>query len=128
MEPLQHETLTIHIEHQPGALIARWKGKSASREPGKVLTPWFDQLLQEASDRGARLQMHFEALEHFNSSTIAALIQLMNRARHEGVALTLVYDAGQKWQSLSFDALQRAVRVFDSSGGPGVQFMTSERR
>jgi hypothetical protein len=55
--------------------------------------------------------MHFERIEHFNSSTITALIRLIQTARKAGVKLVMVYDQNLKWQRLSFDAL----RVFDKN-------------
>ena len=91
------------------ALCCVWKGRSNERQPGKLLAPYFEALIHEAGARRLPLEMHFEELEHFNSSTITALIGLIQRARRDGVKLVLVYDQGLKWQRLSFDAL----RVFD---------------
>jgi hypothetical protein len=34
----------------------------------------------------------------------------------------VVYDARQRWQAMSFDALRRALRPFETSEGPAVQF------
>ncbi len=36
--------------------------------------------------------------------------------------LTVVYDANQRWQSMSFDALRRALRPFETGSGPVVRF------
>ncbi len=42
---------------------------------------------------------------------------------HEaGVELTVVYDGAQKWQAMSFEALRRALRPFESGSGPAVRF------
>jgi hypothetical protein len=57
--------------------------------------------------------MHFEALEHFNSSTVAALIHLIQEARSRQIPLVFVYNQSLKWQKLSFDAM----RVFIKSDG-----------
>jgi hypothetical protein len=88
------------------AIELSWFGKSADRHPGKVLTPYFATALTEAGDRKVPIEMHFEKLEHFNSSTITAIIQLIQDSRHKQVPLVLVYDQGLKWQKLSFDALR----------------------
>lgn len=113
MDSLVAGDLIIELRAEPAgdgdALCCVWKGKSNERQPGKLLAPYFEQLIHEAGARQVSLEMHFEELEHFNSSTITALIGLIQRARRDGVKLVLVYDQGLKWQRLSFDAL----RVFD---------------
>jgi hypothetical protein len=58
------------------------------------------------------LELHFEELDYFNSSTITSLIQLIQEARAKGIPLTYVYDPALRWQKLSFDAL----RVFVGDG------------
>jgi len=101
--------LTIEVTDQDGALVCTWTGKSNERQPQKILGPWFDALLGDAAGRSAGVVMHFERLEHFNSSTITALVRLIQAARQRAIKLTFVYDQDLKWQQLSFDAL----RVFD---------------
>ena len=91
---------------RPDAIELSWLGKSADRHPGKVLTPYFQTALAEAADRRVPIEMHFEKLEHFNSSTITAIIQLIQDARHKQVTLVMIYDQALKWQKLSFDALR----------------------
>lgn len=83
-------------------------------------------MFTEAKNRGGGIEMVFTELEHFNSSTIAALIQTINSARDRGVAMTLRYDRKRNWQVLSFEALKRALRPFESAAGAGtVQFLSS---
>ena len=114
MVNLQSDELLIEVdEREPGLLVLNWLGRSASRSPGAVLHPWFDQLFQVARERGTAVEMRFERLEHFNSSTIAVLIQLINSAQDRRIKLTVRYDANLRWQTLSFDALRRALRPFD---------------
>ena len=103
-----------------GAVRVRLTGKSSSRDAGKVLAPVFDQALQSSIDEKQGLELHFERLEYFNSSTIAALVQFIRAAQERGVALTVVYDGTQKWQAMSFDALKRAMRPFQGGGAPVV--------
>ncbi len=114
MVNLQAEDLLIEVdEREPGLLVLNWLGRSASRSPGAVLHPWFEQLFGLARDRGTVVEMRFERLEHFNSSTIAVLIQLINSAQDRRIKMTVRYDANLRWQTLSFDALRRALRPFD---------------
>ena len=74
MENLVADDLTIEAVERdaPGPLVLTWKGKSDDRYPAKVLGPYFAAVLARAEERAAGVEMHFEKLDHFNSSTIAA--------------------------------------------------------
>jgi hypothetical protein len=109
----------------PAILRVRLTGRSASREAGKVLAPLFDRALA-AAQGGVRLVLHFEALDYFNSSTIAALVQFIRATQEAGVDLTLVYDPAQRWQAMSFDALRRALRPLEG-GGARIRFTSPTR-
>ncbi len=109
----------------PSVLRIRMTGKSASREAGKVLAPMFDAALAAAKGEQRTIELHFEKLEYFNSSTIAALVQFIRAAQQAGVPMRVVYDGGQKWQAMSFDALKRALKPFESGTGPTVHFVSS---
>ena len=88
------------------AIQLLWTGKSTDRQPAKVLGPYFRQILSAAAEKRVPVEMHFEKLAHFNSSTISSIIQSIQEARTAGVKLILVYDQELKWQKLSFDALR----------------------
>lgn len=107
MDSLQADDLTIEAS-QPdaGPLLLTWKGKSDDRYPGKILAPYFARVLDHATEHGKAVEMHFEKLDHFNSSTIAAVIRFIQDARARGVKLVIVYNQQLKWQKLSFDALR----------------------
>jgi hypothetical protein len=113
---------TTFDREAPGELHVRFAGKSASREAGRVLAPVFDEMLAAASGEGLALALHFERLEYFNSSTIAALVQLFNSSTIAALGVTVIYDAKQKWQALSFDALKRAMRPFETGQTSAVRF------
>ncbi|HEY4240840.1 MAG TPA: hypothetical protein VGM88_13550 [Kofleriaceae bacterium] len=83
-----------------------WRGKSNNRHPGEALGPYFKDVLAAAGTSKVPVELHFEKLDHFNSSTITAIIQLIQESRARGIKLVLVYDQSLKWQKLSFDALK----------------------
>ena len=83
-----------------------WRGKSNNRHPGETLAPYFREVLATAGLRKLPIELHFEELEHFNSSTITSIIQLIQDSRARSIKLVLVYDQALKWQKLSFDALR----------------------
>src|ERR1700691_257818 len=106
--------LRIAMSDLPAAgLRLDWTGRSDGRNPAWTLAPFFDDQLQYAQDHGGVIELHFEKLEHFNSSTITALIQLIRKARSLRVRLSLFFDGKAKWQRLSFDALG----VFEQADG-----------
>ena len=111
MAKLQSGDLTIEATEVEGVIRCVWKGKSNERNPPEVLRPWFDKLLAEAGEKKSGIEMHFERIEHFNSSTITALIKLIQVCRKSAIKLVMVYDQSLKWQRLSFDAL----RVFEKN-------------
>ena len=108
MEKLVFGDLTIEVGEsasiEPIQLL--WKGKSNDRQPGKALDPYLGGVIQEASAQGRSVEMHFEGLEHFNSSTLTSIIGLVQKARHLRVPLGIVFDRSLKWQKLGFDALR----------------------
>ncbi|TAK23463.1 MAG: hypothetical protein EPO40_25435 [Myxococcaceae bacterium] len=111
MNELRTPDLVIEVreEEAPPTLVLSWRGRSADRYPAQVLGPFFAEALERAAALGATVEMRFHALEHFNSSTITAVIELIQDARGCGVRLVIAYDGSVKWQRLSFDAL----RVFN---------------
>lgn len=90
----------------PPAVQLLWKGKSNERHPNDALAPYFREVLAMAGTRKLPIELHFEKLEHFNSSTITSIIQLIQDSRARAIKLVLVYDQSLKWQKLSFDALR----------------------
>jgi hypothetical protein len=109
MDTLVANALTIEAAEPapPEPLTLTWRGKADDRYPDKVLRPFFAQVLARALERGGGgVAMHFEHLDHFNSSTISTLIRCIQDARQKKVKLVLCYNQALKWQKLSFDALR----------------------
>ena len=112
MDSLTAGDLTIELaEDSSEAIRCTWRGRSNDRNPHAFLSPYFAELISAAGETSVPIEMHFQHLEHFNSSTITSLIRLIQDARAEKIRLVIVYDQALKWQRLSFDAL----RVFDKS-------------
>jgi hypothetical protein len=94
------------VETPPTVFQATWRGKSYERNPGEVLQSWLEALLATAIEHRGSIEMHFEHIEHFNSSTITVLVRLIQSCRARKVKLVMVYNKALKWQTLSFDALR----------------------
>ncbi|HVK84089.1 MAG TPA: hypothetical protein VM513_08275 [Kofleriaceae bacterium] len=115
MESLVAGDLRINVDDttDPQAIRLHWLGMSTDRQPEKVLGPFFAALLQAVADQPRVLELHFEKIERFNSSTILSIIQLIQAARNRNTPMVVIYDPTRKWQRLSFDAL----RIFDKRDG-----------
>lgn len=109
MENFSSGSLVINVTNASGVLRLDWRGKSNDRQPGRVLAPFFQTVVAEAASKHATLEMHFEALEYFNSSTITSIIQVIQDMRQKRLAMVIVFAENIKWQKLGFDAL----RIFD---------------
>lgn len=115
MESLVAGDLRIDVDEtaDPKAIRLHWLGMSTDRQPEKVLAPFFAVVLQAVVEQTRVLELHFEKIERFNSSTILSIIQLIQAARNRTTPMVVVYDPTRKWQRLSFDAL----RIFDKKDG-----------
>jgi hypothetical protein len=74
--------------------------------------------LKEVTARAERasfaLEMHFETLEFFNSSTISTIIRYL-RALPPQLRVDVFYDPNHAWQKIFFDALwfvERSHKLF----------------
>ena len=106
--------LTIEVDEDvPGVLRLDWRGKSNHRQPDLVLTPFFADITSRAVSGQKSLEMHFEQLEFFNSSTITLIIQYVKELRDRKVKLTVSFDSRHRWQKIFFDALF----IFDKGDG-----------
>ncbi|MBX5484166.1 MAG: hypothetical protein IRZ16_20255 [Myxococcaceae bacterium] len=124
MENYQDHELQLDLDRPtPTKIRVVWRGQSTGRAPGMILRPWFDRLYAEAQKQHAAVELDFLSFEHFNSSTIAALVHVINAAREKGVPLTVRYDRAVRWQSLSFEALERAIRPFEKGAARHVEFI-----
>lgn len=90
-----------------------WSGRSTDRDPGKILGGYFDGVIKAAKERALGLELHFEGLDYFNSSTISFLIRFIQQLREASIKLVVVYDDSLKWQNVSFGAL----RIFEKPDG-----------
>ena len=106
--------LTIDVdEGAPGLIRLDWRGKSNHRQPDVALAPFFADMTSRAVSGQKALEMHFEQLEFFNSSTITLIIQYVKELRDRKVKLTVSFDSRHRWQKIFFDALF----IFDKGDG-----------
>jgi hypothetical protein len=80
-----------------------WNGRSTDREPGRQLTPYLNDLLDELS--GRELLISFQGLAYMNSSTVTPIIQFLKHLNERRIDTRVTYDGRSKWQRSSFRAL-----------------------
>jgi hypothetical protein len=98
--------LVIEVKQKtPGIVRLDWKGKSNHSNPDAVLAGFFSNVTRQAVQSRARIEMHFEELEFFNSSTITMIIKYIKELRQRQIVLSVSFSANHKWQRIFFDAL-----------------------
>lgn len=106
LAPLTLGELTIEPRRPTGGVIDLfWRGKSNDRHPARTVVPYVAEVLAAAETEHAVVRLHFETIEHMNSSTITAIIQIIQDARAKRTQLVIVFDPSKNWQKLSFEAL-----------------------
>lgn len=99
--------LTIDSVQAAGsALTLTWRGKSTDRAASRLICPFLASAVDRAGADGVPLEMHFEQLDYLNSSTVTAIIQIIQIAHVKSVRLAIVFDPRLRWQRLTFDALK----------------------
>jgi hypothetical protein len=108
VEDLIFGDLKVQVEDDAAraAFVLKWTGKSHDRQPGKKLDPFLGAAAAAAAEQARSLELRFEKLEYFNSSTLTSIIGLVQQARHRKVPVVIVFDKAMKWQKLAFDALR----------------------
>ena len=113
LQELRSGELRIDFTVDPECLRLVWHGRSAARDPRAVLVPYFEQAIELARRSGTPVEMHFEGLDYFNSSTIAALIDAIRLGAEHRVPMVMIYRENVRWQRMSFDALRMFTREHD---------------
>jgi hypothetical protein len=106
MENLVAGDLTIEATTGPDRIVLTFLGKSNARDPAALLAPYVTRALAAAAAGAVPLTMRLDRLVHLNSSTMSAIVELIQDARDQGVRLVMVYDGAQRWQRVSFEALR----------------------
>lgn len=97
--------LRLEVREEPrGVIRIDWRGKSNLPNPESVLTPFLGDVTSRASKGNAALEMHFEELEFFNSSTISTIIRHLKKLPPT-LKVDVIYNSNHAWQKIFFDAL-----------------------
>lgn len=103
--------LVIEAQSTEQSLQLDWTGRSNARDPWSDVRAYFEDVAETLASDGRHLEMRFERIEYFNSSTITAVIRIMQLLQSKSIGLNIVYDPNLRWQKLSFDGL----KIFEQS-------------
>ena len=108
MTSLQKGDLFIdcHFDTETKILSFHWTGRSNARNPSAFLERYFHEIADRANVQSASIEMHFEKLEHFNSSTVTPILKLVEMLEEQKTPITFFYDPEFIWQRASFEALK----------------------
>lgn len=105
VETYKSNLLTIEVEDLENSIIIRWIGKSADRTPGVFINPILNEALLKSSNENKEIIMNFQNLEFMNSSTVAPIVKILDRAKRGTNRISIEYRKSLNWQELSFSAL-----------------------
>lgn len=105
-ESFSDRNLTLEVADDGQVIRVDWLGKSTARNPASFLAPVLQKALKQSAAAGRPLVLDFTRIEYMNSSTITPIIRILDAARRDGHAVTVLYRADLKWQALSFSALE----------------------
>jgi len=97
--------LTIEVEENEEAINVKWLGKSIDRTPGAFITPILNKALEKSAGTTKEIVLNFLDLKFMNSSTVAPLVKILDRAKRGDNRVTILYHKNLNWQDLSFSAL-----------------------
>lgn len=99
------EHLQLEAAEDDRIIKIRFLGKSILRDPSDFVMPVLIRKLDEAIAADKRLVLDFCELLYMNSSTLAPIIKILERARMGNGKITISYKKSLKWQDISFSAL-----------------------
>lgn len=112
MNPLYAEGLNIVPSSDGTTLRVRMSGAVEMRDPGELLTPYWNKIDEKAIEQSIRrIEVDMRDLSFMNSSGILTLVRWITRAKTHGrdnaYQLVLQYDRNVTWQRTSIPTLAK---------------------
>jgi len=110
--PLYAEGLNVIPSIEDGVLRVRMSGAVEMRDPGDLLTPYWNSIDEKALERAIkRVELDMRDLNFMNSSGILTLVRWITKAKthgsEKGYILVLQYDRNVTWQRTSIPTLAK---------------------
>lgn len=98
--------LTVTLNTDGPEVEVLWSGKSTLRDPSQFLLPILKEALHHTQSQRKRMRLDFREVQYMNSSTFTPVVRVLDEARRTGAKVSIIYSSEQKWQELSFTALE----------------------
>ena len=106
--PLYAEGLNIVPALGEGVLRIKMSGAVEMRDPGDLLTPYWNGIDAKARQLALRrIEVDLRDLSFMNSSGILTLVRWITRAKDKAYQLVLQYDRNVTWQRTSIPTLAK---------------------
>jgi hypothetical protein len=106
--PLYAEGLNIVPSLHEGVLRIKMSGAVEMRDPGELLTPYWNAIDEQARARSLqRIEVDLRDLNFMNSSGILTLVRWITKAKNKAYQLVLQYDRNVTWQRSSVPTLAK---------------------
>ena len=109
--PLYAEGLNIVPSLHEGVLRIKMSGAVEMRDPGELLTPYWNSIDEQARARSLqRIEVDLRDLNFMNSSGILTLVRWITRCKSHGsngYHIVLQYDRNVTWQRSSIPTLAK---------------------
>ena len=110
--PLYAEALNIVPSLEEGVMRIRMSGAVEMRDPGDLLTPYWNKIDEIALERSLRrVEVDLRDLNFMNSSGILTLVRWITKAKthaaDKSYQLVLQYDRNVTWQRTSIPTLAK---------------------
>jgi hypothetical protein len=106
--PLYAEGLNIVPSLHEGVLRIKMSGAVEMRDPGELLTPYWNSIDEQARARSLqRIEVDLRDLNFMNSSGILTLVRWITKAKNKAYQLVLQYDRNVTWQRSSIPTLAK---------------------
>jgi hypothetical protein len=106
------DDLRIDMTVTPDTLRLDWQGSSRVQSPRELL-PFLDQVAHDVLARKASIDLHFEQVAYFNSTTMVAIIRFLNDICNRSIGVRISYDPQSRLQRVFAETLQ----MFDRKDG-----------
>ena len=119
MRDLSSGDLQINIESKDDIIVMKWLGKSRERDPGAMLYPYFNEVVNDIKDNN--LTIDFTKLEYMNSSTVPPILKLFKLLDTRKIKTRILYNSQSGWQCASFKALSTIAETLESVEVEGIK-------
>jgi len=110
--PLYAEGLNVVPSIEDGVMHIKITGAVEMRDPGEILTPYWNKIDEKALERSLRVvEVDLRDLSFMNSSGILTLVRWITKAKGHAAGksyqLVLQYDRNVTWQRTSIPTLAK---------------------